>query len=514
MTPNPADGSHKDQTLSTEGHELVANCAKQQLHLINAVQDFGCVLEINKSNRFISACSENTEAHLNLPPGELLGRHASSALGSRMARILAMSDESDGASRHFCTALIPDGPELHIAVTQGAHTWLVEFEHPAAGNEAHSAQKEMSFPRIGHQVSMQDIIVAFEKRFAELVPYDRMMVYQFDEDWSGKVIHEDNRGYEQSFLGLHFPASDLPANARDLYKKVPSRFIRDTQSPVYGLRHMTDGTTDLSLVRSRACSETHLRYLRNMSVRSSFSIAITQADALWGLIAFHARTPMALDAELRQKCERLARALSINLVRMQAEERMQTHENFNSYALSLLDSIDWKKPCPGCFLDVARHLKSALDASGAVIAYKGQLAQAGTTPSEDDVRVLLDIIPTLSKTRVHKLNSISRCLPDATRYATQAAGVLIASSVPLHEVTDDDLVFLWFRPEYVEQVRWAGKDEEVTGMTLDTGLRVLNPRNSFQVWTEERRNTCAEWGSETIYKATMWIHNLLDRDEL
>lgn len=515
MNTEPLSGPRSDDDRITALDErlLIANCAKQDLSRLGMVQPFACLLLIQKSNKFIVACSENTVKFLKLAPESLLGRHAHSALGSRLARILDVTDYSDSNTRHFCSSVAPGGPEFHIAVSQDAHNWIVEFEEAKSENSARLGQ-DRPLPHLSDEgsLSISRILEFFSGRFAEIVPFDRMMVYRFDEDWSGTVIFEINRGYENSFLDLHFPASDLPANARELYLKVPSRYIKDTEASDSALHSLRAEAADLSLVRSRACSETHLRYLRNMGVRSSYSLAIQQGDSLWGLVAFHAQNPMELDLSARLHCERLVRSMSINMLRLQAEERMQTHENFNSFAISLVDSVDYSKPSPECFLSIARPLMETIGATGLIIAKDGKLASHGITPPSEDVHVLLDLLPTFSRGRVAKLNSIARLLPDAARYAPQAAGMLVACSSPLHDASSSDVTFLWFRPEYVEQVRWAGKSKEVSGMTLAGGLQVLNPRNSFQVWTEERRNTCADWGNEAAFKATMWIHNLLEKE--
>lgn len=511
-TQSASETSHARITALDE-HLLTANCAQQDLSRVGKVQPFACLLLIQKSNKFVAVCSENTRNFLLADPEDLLGRHAHSALGSRIARILDVTDCPDVATRHFCSSLVPGGPELHIALSQNEEYWILEFEH-ATGNTSEEFEQEQPFEQLSDEgdLSINRTIEAFAGRFAAIVPFDRMMVYRFDEDWSGRVIFEINHTNSNSFLDLHFPASDLPANARNLYLKVPSRYIKDTGATDSALRSLNAEDADLTLARCRACSETHLRYLRNMGVRSSFSVAIRQGDTLWGLAAFHSQTPMEIDLSARLNCERLARHLSINMLRLQAEERMQTHENFNSFAISLADSIDHSKPSPECFLGIAKPLMEVMGATGLIITKNGRIASYGTTPPTEDVLVILDLLPTFSRSRVHKLNSIARFLPAAAHYAPQAAGVLVACSSPLHDASPSDVTFLWFRPEHVEQVRWAGKREKPTEMTLASGLQVLNPRNSFQVWTEERRNTCADWGNETAFKATMWIHNLLEKE--
>lgn len=144
--------------------------------------------------------------------------------------------------------------------------------------------------------------------FKLLGHYDRGMVYQFNDDLSGEVVHEiKNDTVSSSYLGMRFPASDIPLNARKLYIKNGMRYIHNVDSedvPMLDRRNGNSSDVDLSHCRMRSCAKPHIIYLRNMGVVSSLSIAIVVENELWGLLAFHGyNKPFKPSLHQRIACE-------------------------------------------------------------------------------------------------------------------------------------------------------------------------------------------------------------------
>jgi light-regulated signal transduction histidine kinase (bacteriophytochrome) len=124
-----------------------------------------------------------------------------------------------------------------------------------------------------------------------LTGFDRVMVYRFDPDWNGEVVAEERRDDLEPFLGLHFPASDIPAQARALYLRNWLRLIPDARYapvPLVPERNPHDGRPlDLGASTLRSVSPVHLEYLANMGVIASMSVSLVDRGRLWGLIACH-----------------------------------------------------------------------------------------------------------------------------------------------------------------------------------------------------------------------------------
>jgi light-regulated signal transduction histidine kinase (bacteriophytochrome) len=57
---------------------------------------------------------------------------------------------------------------------------------------------------------------------------------------------------------------------------------------------------------------------------------------------------------------------------------------------------------------------------------------------------------------------------------------------------------LWFRPEVVETVTWAGDPRKAVTPVGDGGPDRLNPRKSFEAWQEIVRGTAAPWAAAEI----------------
>ena len=139
--------------------------------------------------------------------------------------------------------------------------------------------------------SLQELYDITARAVRALTGFDRVMVYRYDADYNGEVVAEAKRADLNSFLGLHYPASDIPAQARALYEKNWIRLISDVDyapAPIEPADHPATGAPlDLTYSTLRSVSPIHLEYLRNMGVRASMSISLLRDDKLWGLIACH-----------------------------------------------------------------------------------------------------------------------------------------------------------------------------------------------------------------------------------
>ncbi len=149
-----------------------------------------------------------------------------------------------------------------------------------------------------------------------LTGFDRVMVYRFDPDGSGEVIAESARSSLDPYLGLHYPASDIPKQARALYERNWLRIIADVDAapvPVLPARDPHGRLLDLSMSSLRTVSPIHLEYLRNMGVAASLSVSILRGGKLWGLFACHHTEPRHLSLERRTGAELFGQMFSLIL---------------------------------------------------------------------------------------------------------------------------------------------------------------------------------------------------------
>ena len=127
----------------------------------------------------------------------------------------------------------------------------------------------------------------------------------------------DARGIEP-WLGLHYPASDIPAQARALFLKNWLRMIPDVAYKRVPIEP-ENNPTHRRAARPRqlgapAVSPIHIEYLTNMGVTASLVISLIHRGQLWGLISGHHYSgPKRVPLATRTLCEFLAQALSLQV---------------------------------------------------------------------------------------------------------------------------------------------------------------------------------------------------------
>ncbi|MEG8015189.1 GAF domain-containing protein [Sphingomonas sp. 22R3R2A-7] len=164
-----------------------------------------------------------------------------------------------------------------------------------------------AFERAGN---LQALCEQAATAFRTLTGFDRVMVYRFLDDESGRVIAEERDPALHSFLHHHFPATDIPKQARALYIRNRTRAIPHAVYAPAVLRPAGFEALDLSDVALRSVSPIHLRYLTNMGVAASASISIVKDGLLWGMIACHNMTPRGMAPDVRATASTLASSLA------------------------------------------------------------------------------------------------------------------------------------------------------------------------------------------------------------
>jgi chemotaxis family two-component system sensor kinase Cph1 len=500
--------------------ELLANCAKEDLIHIGQIQPSCYFLEADPAQNRVRACSSNVQDLFGFPTQDCIGKCLDELLGNDFCdKFLTVGLEKDSFLTYPSSHRIAER-FFHISVSQKPDSIGVEIE-PIGFTHLNDTERQKVIHRplrLSAASSVGEVIEEYAARFLEIAPFGRVLVYQFMDDWSGKVICETGSQLQtsSSMLNLHFPASDIPPQARKLYEISPSRVIFDIQAVPADIHGTLDKKViDLGQVRARASSLVHLLYLENLGVKSSFSCSIMFKNQLWGLIACHNYTPLQLDLKTRLDCERLTRGLAVELMRIHAERKMQMIENFKFGANEIVGLLPNVISRPGDFTDAAQGLMELMDADGLAIIKGKESLIVGNAPTLEELRTIGEIVGSKSDSRFYKVENLSLIYPEASKYADQISGLLAASTTSLANQTDDSIVFYWFRREFVSSVKWAGKpDKSETVFKLQDGTPVLTPRTSFSVWSEERKNSCRPWTSEQIYKANLWVHNYARKELL
>lgn len=332
----------------------------------------------------------------------------------------------------------------------------------------------------------------------ELTGFHRVMIYQFDSSWNGRVVTElvDPRATKDLYKGLNFPASDIPKQARDMYKinKVRLLYDRDQETSRLVCRTLEDLETplDLTFAYLRAMSPIHIKYLSHMAVRASMSISINAFNELWGLIACHSygSKGMRVSFPIRKMCRLVGDSASRNIERLSYASRLQ--------ARKLINTVPTQNNPSGYIIASSDDLLKLFDADYGLLSIRDETKILGKLEQTQEALALLEYLRLRKFTSVTDSTDIRFDFPDL-RYPPGFAVIAGLLLVPL-SVAGSDFIVL-FRKGQVREVKWAGNPYEKFVKEGTEGY--LEPRKSFKTWSETVVGKCREWTEEQIETAAV-----------
>ncbi len=452
---------------------------------------------LSEPDLVVRQVSANVSSLLGLHPDAVLGNSLEDLLGSQQfevfrARLLTTED------------LIRANPlrlfigecklETNCVVHRQDGVLIAEFElvngvcslEPPLNLAAHIA---IPFSAMQRATDIVDLCRVAATDVQELSGFDRVMIYRFDAEWNGEVIAESARSSRISYLGLRFPASDIPVQARRLLLTNPLRAIADAASApvaiIPEIGPLTGRALDLSRSFLRSASPIHIEYLHNMAVRSSMTVSIIVEDRLWGMIACHHPVARPVDCSIRAVCELLGGILASQvewrIINSALQSRLASRKRLESYMAGmeastvLFDTQALESP----------WLLALLDADGLISRIDNVVLAQGATVPEESLLPIITKLKNFASRGIASSNMLGVLDESAESYANQASGALY---VGLSEGSSDYLLLL--RQELIETVTWAGNpDKAVNADTEGT----LHPRTSFAAWRETVRGRSRPW---------------------
>ncbi|RBY88081.1 histidine kinase [Blastococcus sp. TBT05-19] len=480
-------------TASSVDADALLRCADEPIAVPGAIQPHGVLLAATEPDLAVVVASGNAEAVLGRVGGTL-DQYLTDDDAARLRDALA-GDLSEVNPLRVQVG----GADVDLVLHRADGLLITEWE-PVAGAEEAGAAWHTRLPtvlqRLAASSTLDDLSEVLARDVRTLTGFDRVMVYRFDEAWNGEVIAEDRRADLEPFLGLWFPASDIPAQARALYTSNWMRIIPDAgyqrvplDPPVNPL---TGRPLDLSGAMLRSVSPVHLEYLANMGVVSSMSVSLIDRGKLWGLISCHHYAgPHRPSYPDRVAAEFLGRTASLLLRTLVAAGVTDGVVEVARRTAELTAAVGRTPRALGTAL--TGNDPSALDllpATGAAVRLGGQLMLLGTTPPAERV---VPLVRALLDGGVTATDAVSTVVPAAADLASTASGVL---AVP---VGGEDFL-AWFRPETLREVTWGGNPYQSKTAQTDDGPR-LSPRRSFAAWSETVRETSRPWRQHEIAAA-------------
>lgn len=474
----------------------LTNCDREPISIPGAIQPHGVLLVLHATLEIVQV-SSNTLALLGHQPQDLLGRPLSDLFDSKQITIIGQCFAGDFENVNPLNLSIKrDSKSLQFEGILHRRDGLVLLEL-----EPKKTQRKVDFFDFYQQVrgtiskiqkpttlpQMCQVIVSEVRR---ITGFDRVMVYQFDEEGAGRVIAEDT-DMETPYLGLRFPATDIPKQAKHLYtinwlRLIPDRHYQPaalipTNNPV------TEQPLDLSLSVLRSVSPLHLEYLQNMGVAASMSISLIQDQQLWGLIACHHSSPKYVPYDVRTACEFIGQVMSLELANKEARIDLDYKIQLKSLQTKFVESLSQAE----YFLDGLAQMDSQLlklvSATGAMVCSGDRYMGIGETPASEDFPALLNWIKPQMQHNLFQTRSLSTVYPAAKSYKASASGVLALEISPIHRN-----YILWFRPEVMQTVNWGGNPNKPIEVADDGSWR-LSPRKSFSLWQETVQGHSLPW---------------------
>ncbi len=480
----------------------LTSCDKEPIHTPGAIQPHGLLFALQEPDLLISQVSANVAEVLAIPPEQLLGNPLQQLLDATSLARVAEALHSDRPQENNPLPLRVGSRSFEgiIHRHQGATILEIEPERTdakAGGPPARALQRAIA--RLQAAPSVQGLCEAAVREVRSLTGFDRVLLYRFDEEENGEVIAEDKLGGLEPFLGLHYPASDIPRQARQLYLLNWLRIIPDREyhpAPIVpALRPDNQQPLDLSFSVLRSVSPIHLEYLKNMGVRASMSISLVRGTRLWGLISCGHQSPRYISYEVRNACELIGRIAAQQLASREELEVLEVQKKRRVLQARLLEGM--REEEGAVLAGLLRHpaeLMGLVGASGVVISSEERRWTAGSVPSPKIVEALIGWLREPAAGDCFHTKALPSLFP-AAEPAKEVASGLLAISIP-KPVPD---YVLWFRPEVIQTVNWGGnpaKPVEVEGQ----GLR-LHPRRSFELWKEVVRSTSLQWSASDLEAA-------------
>jgi light-regulated signal transduction histidine kinase (bacteriophytochrome) len=495
----------RPETEMRHGAGNLAGCEHEPICFPGAVQPHGALLAVREGDLRVVAASANLSAVCSVD--------ASAAIDMPMAALLdaaSMAQFESSTSLPDAAGLMPLQLRLQQPQCGGHHRAVMHRHAGLAIIEIESAQapaaSESSFPMLSAAVERlqkaEDAQALLDQAVREvrvLTGFDRVMLYRFHPDWSGEVVAEDRADYMPGFIGLHFPASDIPAQARDLYRSNPIRVIADvhyTPVPLLVSAEMADRPVDLSFAQLRSVSPLHIEYLQNMGVGASMSVSVLRGGELWGLIACHHRGPMQVDNDRRQACRLLAQVLAWQLA-VAEEASIALHSaTVRAVQAKVLADTARGRDHRDAIIRHADDLLRLMDAGGFALVTLEAVTLVGATPTEQAVRALTKWLTTRDDTEANfETDRLSALYPSAEALTAVASGVL---AVPLSRPPRQ--MMLWFRPEVAQTIVWGGNPRKPVELTPG-GPDRLTPRRSFAAWKESVHGRSRPWQPHQLVAA-------------
>lgn len=483
----------------------LTNCDQEPIHIPGSIQPQGFLLAINKTSQNIDFCSGNIHQFTGIRHEQVLSKKLDVLLTEEQLGSLEAYIATHTAAFAMPLEMQLNNNALSISIHTSGNHYILEFESstiPSADLSAFYNQTRHFVSYMEKSTSLQTLCQGVADETRAITGYDRVMIYRFDKDYNGEIFAESKRDDIEGFLGLHYPHTDIPAQARELYKQNLLRLITDINYepvPIYTIDDQPDKNLNLGNALLRSVSPIHVQYLHNIGVGATLTISLMHEEKLWGLIACHHYSTKYLDSFSRISAQLQGHFLTSQINVREVEEQHKLASKINGSLKTMLAKT--YSPDRESFKTITEQneLLELCNASGVAIFLDDKLHTNGNVPSDNTIWEIIHFLKSYSQEEVIHSSKFVDIYPKAADLKDTAAGILF------HSLNSElNMGIIWFRPETIQEVKWAGDPSKA----IIKDEKGLSPRKSFLLWKEFIQYQSNDWNEVELTAAFNFTRSL------
>jgi light-regulated signal transduction histidine kinase (bacteriophytochrome)/DNA-binding response OmpR family regulator len=475
----------------------LTDCENEPITIPGSIQPHGILMALRGSGLTVVQASANVPLFLGVAPREMLGQPVGQWFDEASAHALdeaSQWDDPGQANPLLLTGRVTSDERFDGILHCCGTDLILELERVQPGVVIPSVRGAL--PKLQNASTRAEVCWIAAKEARRLTGFDRVMVYRFAPDWSGEVVAENREDGVDSYLGTHFPASDIPKQARELYtRKLLGLIPNVTYSPVALLALEEGPSLDMTYSVLRSVSPVHLEYLRNMGVTATLTLSLVIGGKLWGMIACHHSKPWFGPYALRQDCQFLGQVTAAQIGALAAAASQAYRFKRTGMLAKFLEHIAAVGDFGTGLTKDQPNLMDFVESTGAAVLFDKVCMSVGTVPSDAVLITLRDWLIASSDEPLFATHMLPLLYPPAREWKSMASGLLAVRISPEH-----GCYALWFRPEAIRTVTWAGNPNKP--VSVEDGSARLSPRKSFEAWKQTVELQSRPWTEAEIDSAT------------
>lgn len=486
------------------------DCHEEKIHIPGHIQEFGYLIGLDAESRVLTLFSQNIADIFPLDQS-FFGKKLEAfpqVFGEILSSLIFSNVPLDKLKEAelFLDQIDVNGEMFHFTLYRLGDTIYLEFEKIIEffPQKNYIAKK---YENIHNAVDSTEIWNELLSSVGDAIDYDRMMIYRFLEDGTGKVIAEKLKNDVESFLHLHYPESDIPKQARALYLKNRKRIFSNVHAQPVPIFSNLETPVDLTYSSVRALSPVHAEYIKNSGASSSFSISIIINNKLWGLVTCQNVAPKHIDLVNRIRAEVFTVIAANAYTSYKTSQMLQDNVELDARIGALKAKLQSFDSLEESLFGTVDKMRNFPDADGLAVVVDNQVRTSGVVPQEEDIFKIVKYARENPLENFYASNQFSNSHEDLLGPIKNGAGVMFG-------FTDDkrNELLIWFRKEIDGQVLWAGNPAKKTEILFTDGVAqtVISPRKSFETYIENIKGKARPWRNKDVFAAKKVVAAILE----